>query len=149
MATGASKLNEVKNAVDIITEVNPNLCLMQCNTNYTGSTENFKYVNLKVLQTFNQIWPSIPLGFSDHTPGHSAVLGAITLGARVVEKHFTDDNSREGPDHSFAMTPKTWSEMVNASRELENSLGDGIKRIEKNEIETIIVQRGPRAKEFS
>ena len=46
------------------------------------------------------------LGFSDHTPGHSAVLGAITLGARVVEKHFTDDNSREGPDHSFAMTPR-------------------------------------------
>ncbi|MNE56818.1 N,N'-diacetyllegionaminic acid synthase [compost metagenome] len=81
------------------------------------------------------------VGFSDHTPGHSAVLGAVALGARVVEKHFTDDNSREGPDHSFALNPVTWAAMVEGVRELEASLGDGIKRIEKNEAETVVIQR--------
>jgi N-acetylneuraminate synthase len=81
------------------------------------------------------------LGFSDHTPGHSAVLGAVALGARVVEKHFTDDNSREGPDHSFALNPVTWRAMVDATRELEAALGDGVKRIEANETETVVIQR--------
>ncbi len=78
---------------------------------------------------------------SDHTPGPATVLGAITLGARVIEKHFTDDNDREGPDHKFSMNPQTWREMVDRSRELEYSLGVGAKRIEDNEKDTVVVQR--------
>ena len=81
------------------------------------------------------------LGLSDHTPGHSAVLGAVSLGARVIEKHFTDDNLRVGPDHKFALNPVTWRDMVNATRELECALGDGVKRIEQNELETVVIQR--------
>ena len=114
---------------------------MQCNTNYTGSSENFKYININVLKTFKKKFKNIILGLSDHTPGHTTVLGSITLGARVVEKHFTDKNSRNGPDHLFSMNPKSWSEMIERSRELEESLGNGIKKVEKNEIETCIVQR--------
>ena len=114
---------------------------MQCNTNYTGSEDNFNYINLNVLKTFRKKFPNLILGLSDHTPGHSTVLGAITLGAKVIEKHFTDSNNRSGPDHKFAMTPKTWSEMVSRTRELEKSLGDGVKRVEKNEIQTLILQR--------
>ena len=78
---------------------------------------------------------------SDHTKGHSSVLGAVALGARVVEKHFTDNNKRKGPDHKFAMNPKTWFEMVNETRKLEKSLGDGVKIIQKNEIDSSKVQR--------
>lgn len=141
LATGASDLEEVKKAVDTILALNDDLCLMQCNTNYTGNKDNFNFINLNVLKTFESIWPDIPLGLSDHTHGHSAVLGAISLGARVIEKHFTDDNEREGPDHKFAMNPSTWSDMVKASRELECSLGDGVKRIEENEKETVFIQR--------
>ena len=63
------------------------------------------------------------LGLSDHTAGHSTVLGAITLGARMVEKHFTNDNFKEGPDHKFSMNPTSWKEMILRSRELEQSLG--------------------------
>ena len=81
------------------------------------------------------------LGLSDHTPGHAAVLGAVTLGARVVEKHFTDDNDREGPDHAFSLNPLTWRDMVERTRELELALGDGVKRLEPNEADTIVVQR--------
>ena len=78
---------------------------------------------------------------SDHTFGHSTVLGAIALGATVFEKHFTDDNTRLGPDHKFAMNPTTWIEMVKASNELFNALGDGLKKIEKNELDSYLVQR--------
>jgi sialic acid synthase SpsE len=86
-------------------------------------------------------WPGLMLGLSDHTPGHATVLGAVALGARVIEKHFTDDQARSGPDHAFSMTPETWREMVLRARELEASLGDGIKRIEENELEAAVVQR--------
>ena len=141
LATGASTMEDVEDAVNLILRHNQSLCLMQCNTNYTGDPENFRYVNLRVLQTFAERWPGMVLGLSDHTPGHSAVLGAIALGARVVEKHFTDDNSREGPDHSFALNPVTWRAMVDATRELEMSLGDGVKRIEFNETQTVVIQR--------
>jgi sialic acid synthase SpsE len=141
LATGASNLFEVEEAIETVLAVNRQLCLLQCNTNYTGNFENFKHVNLRVLQTFAVHWPGLPLGLSDHTPGHAAVLGAIALGARVIEKHFTDDTSRKGPDHGFAMDPRTWREMVDRSRELENALGDGVKRIERNESHSMVVQR--------
>ena len=141
LATGASNIDDVERAVDSVLKYNRQLILLQCNTNYTGSLENFKYINLKVLQSFGIRYPNMILGPSDHTPLHATVLGAITLGARIVEKHFTDSNEREGPDHAFSMNPKTWREMIDRSRELEMSLGNGIKRIEFNELETSVVQR--------
>ena len=83
-----------------------------------------------MLETYKKMFPKIVLGLSDHTPGHSTVLGAVTLGARMVEKHFTKSNNLDGPDHMFSMTPKSWKEMVERCRELEESLGDGKKRVE-------------------
>ncbi|MEM9749898.1 MAG: N-acetylneuraminate synthase family protein [Pseudomonadota bacterium] len=141
LATGAATMTDVERAVDAALEVNPALCLMQCNTNYTGELENFRYVNLNVLRAFALHYPGLPLGLSDHTPGCAAVLGAVALGARAVEKHFTDDNSREGPDHAFSMNPQSWAEMVARTRELEYALGDGVKRVEGNEQESAVVQQ--------
>lgn len=141
LSTGASTLDDVKRAMDTLLKRNKEIVLMQCNTNYTGSLENFKYINLKVLDTYNKLYPNIILGLSDHTPGHSVVLGGVTMGARVIEKHFTDDNDREGPDHGFSLNPITWKDMVDRTRELEYSFGDGIKRIEDNEKKTAIIQR--------
>lgn len=141
VATGASSLEDVHRAVNAIMPINQKLILMQCNTNYTGSIENFKYINLNVLKNYAVMFPQVVLGLSDHSPGHSTVLGSIALGARVIEKHFTDDTGREGPDHGFSMDPKTWCEMVLRSRELEAALGDGIKRVEDNEQQTSVVQQ--------
>ena len=141
LACGASTMEDVERAINTILPINKDVILMQCNTNYTASLENYKYINLNVLKTFAQKYPNMILGLSDHTFGHSTVLGAVTLGARVIEKHFTDDNFRKGPDHKFAMNPKTWKEMVERTRELENALGNGIKEIEQNEKDTVVVQR--------
>lgn len=141
LATGASTMEDVERAVEAILRVNRKLVLMQCNTNYTGSIENFRYVNLRVLERYARQWPDMILGLSDHTPGHATVLGAVALGARVVEKHFTDDSGRPGPDHLFSMTPESWRTMVDRSRELEAALGDGHKRVEGNEVDTVVLQR--------
>jgi sialic acid synthase SpsE len=141
MATGASTIGEVQQAVYTALKYNPQLVLMQCNTNYTASLENFSHIHLRVLLTYQSMFPQIILGLSDHTPGHATVLGAVAYGARVVEKHFTDDNHRGGPDHKFAMNPASWREMVDRTRELERALGSGDKFIAANERETSIVQR--------
>ena len=141
IATGASDINDVERIMALAQSKLHDIVLMQCNTNYTGSTENFKFSNLNVLKTFSEMYPKAMLGLSDHTPGHTTVLGSIDLGARVIEKHFTDDNNREGPDNAFAMNPITWKEMVERSHELINALGDGVKRVEINEIDTINLQR--------
>lgn len=141
LATGASTLGEVDMAMSTLLRRTNDIVLMQCNTNYTASLENFKYINLNVLKEYSRKYPDIILGLSDHTPGHATVLGAVTLGARVIEKHFTDDVSREGPDHKFSMDFNAWKEMVDRTRELENSLGLEIKKVEDNEKETVILQR--------
>ena len=69
------------------------------------------------------------------------MLGAVTLGARVIERHFTDDNAREGPDHKFAMNPLAWANMVAETRLLERALGSADKIIAANEQQTAVVQR--------
>ena len=141
LASGASNLTEVKNAIKTIQKYNKKIVLMQCNTNYTASLENLKFINLRVLEKYKEYFPNVILGLSDHTHGHSTVLGSVALGARVIEKHFTDNNNRIGPDHKFSMNPKTWREMVDATRELEHAIGDGYKKVEKNEKDSQIVQR--------
>lgn len=141
IASGASTMEDVKMAMNVIKQYNNQIILMQCNTNYTGSSENLKYINLRVLKKYKEMYPDVILGLSDHTYGDVTVLGAISLGASVIEKHFTDDNERSGPDHKFAMNPITWREMVNRANDLWYALGDGIKKVEENEKESAIVQR--------
>ena len=141
LATGASELEDVKRAMQILQRHTEDIVLMQCNTNYTVDRENFKSINLNVLKLYNELYPDTVLGLSDHTPGCTTVLGALALGARVFEKHFTDDNNRIGPDHKFAMNPIGWRDMVEKSMDLFYALGDGIKRVEDNEKSSRIVQQ--------
>jgi len=141
IATGASTMKDVDLAMKTILKHNKNVVLMQCNTNYTASIENFNYINLNVLKTYKKEYPEVILGLSDHTPGHSTVLGSVALGAKVIEKHYTDNNNRIGPDHKFSMNPISWREMVDRTRELELALGIDTKIIEDNEIDTSILQR--------
>jgi sialic acid synthase SpsE len=141
LATGASDIGDVQRAVHTIMKINQQLILMQCNTNYTASEKNFDHIHLRVLNTYRTMFPGVVLGLSDHTHGHATILGGVALGARVIEKHFTDDNQRVGPDHPFSMTPATWRDMVDRTRELERSLGSTDKFVSENEQETVVIQR--------
>ncbi|MFH0779337.1 MAG: N-acetylneuraminate synthase family protein [Parcubacteria group bacterium] len=141
LSTGASDLIDVQRAVDVIYPINRQLAILQCNTNYTGNKDNFKYVCLNVLKTYKRLYPEFVIGLSDHTPELTTVLGAIALGARIIEKHFTDDNSRIGPDHAFSLNPTAWKEMVLRARELELALGKSTKVVEENEKDTVVLQR--------
>lgn len=141
LATGASSLDEVQKAVGLLVEGKTPTVLMQCNTNYSGHSDNLRHINLRVLSQYRDMFPRFPVGLSDHTEGDTTVLGAVALGAAAIEKHFTDDGSREGPDHGFSMTPVQWERMVSRVRELEHALGDGMKRVQDNENETRVVQR--------
>lgn len=141
LSSGASEIGEVQRAVHTILPINSRLVLLQCNTNYTASLENFNHIHLRVLESYRALFPDLILGLSDHTSGHATVLGAVALGARVIEKHFTDDTRRIGPDHPFSMTPATWRDMVDRTRELERALGSPDKRVADNEQQTVVVQR--------
>lgn len=141
LGCGASNIGETQRAVQIIKNCNSKVILMQCNTNYTGSHENFRYVNLNVLKTFKVLFPDILIGLSDHTPGNLTALGSVALGGKVIEKHFTDDVRRKGPDHKFSIDPSSWREMVSSIRLLESALGNSTKDVEENERETVILQR--------
>lgn len=179
IATGASTMSEVERAMTAGLDAGGDILLMQCNTEYTASVvetkeernKRFEHINLKVLDTYAKKWPSVPLGLSDHTHGSMTVLGAVGLyDCCAVEKHFTFDNTKKGQDHSFSMTPETWSQMAKQTQALKDdlrknnaqsfderlkivsehvedaevlnlSIGDGVKKLESNEKNTVIVQR--------
>src|SRR5512143_2457342 len=141
VATGASTIGDVQRAVHAILAINKQLVLMQCNTNYTASPDNYDHLHINVLKTYATMFPDVILGLSDHTHAVAPILGAVALGARVIERHFTDSNDREGPDHKFAMNPSNWAKMVEETRLLERALGSADKFIAENEKDTAIVQR--------
>jgi len=141
LATGASSMDDVERALMTLKKFNVPIVLMQCNTNYSGDPANVQFANISVLKNYAKLFPNVILGLSDHTPNNLTVLASIALGAKAIEKHFTDDRNRPGPDHYFSLDPITWKAMINEARTLESALGNGKKKIEENEKESIIVQR--------
>ena len=141
LATGASNIGEVDIAMSILLQHTNDIVLMQCNTNYTASLENFKYINLNVLKEYSRKYPDTILGLSDHTPGHATVLGAVTLGARVIEKHFTLDKALPGPDQVASLNPQELRDLVQGIRVVEQALGSKQKELQSSETENRAVAR--------
>lgn len=124
-STGMADMAAVQAAVDVVRETgNDGLILLHCVVNYPPP---FADLNLRAIETMRQAF-GVPVGWSDHTPGWLAAVIATSLGAAVIEKHFTTDRGRPGPDHRFALEPDELAEMVRAIRDTEAALGDGIKR---------------------
>ena len=141
VATGASTLVEIERVINLLNCSSNKFAVLQCNTNYTAHQENYSYINLRVIELFKEVWPGMVVGLSDHSRGLAAVLGAISFGAKIIERHFTDDVDREGPDHRFATTPSEWKSMVEEARLLERALGEKQKEVCANEKMSSIVQR--------
>lgn len=124
LSTGMSYLWEVQEAVEAICATgNRQLVLLHCTSNYPPAMED---VNLRAITTLQRSFP-FPIGYSDHTPGDVVAIGAVTLGAAVIEKHLTLDKALPGPDHLVSLEPGEFKEMVDKIRVIERALGSGEK----------------------
>jgi sialic acid synthase SpsE len=138
LGCGAATMGEIDEAVKTIRATgNEDIVLLQCVTMYPSP---FDQANIRAMVTLLDAF-QCQVGYSDHTPGNVVPFGAVALGGCLIEKHFTDDKTRKGPDHSFAMDIKDFKEMVQSIRILELAMGSPIKDVVPCESETVILQR--------
>ena len=140
LSTGMSDLKDINSAVNILKKNGlklKNLTILHCNTDYPS---NFEDINLKAMSTIKKKF-EVKVGYSDHTLGFEVALGAVALGAEVIEKHFTLDKNRMGPDHSASLDPEELEKFIKSLKNLKIALGDGLKKPSKSEIKNIIPSR--------
>lgn len=136
LSTGMATLDEIKETYDSIHN-KENLIILHCITGYPTSFEEANLNFIKTLQ--NEL--DVPIGFSDHSPGIELPIAAVALGACVVEKHFTLDKNMDGPDHKASLNPAEFKAMVDAIRNVEVAMGDGVRKFSENELEIKKVAR--------
>lgn len=139
LSTGMATLEEVEKTVDFIKSNNINeLVIFQCTTNYPTPFED---VNLNVIDTYIKVFPKALIGFSDHSLGITASLGAVAKGVKMIEKHFTLNKEMEGPDHRASLSPEEFISWVKEIRNLEKALGDSSKVPGEAELEIAKIAR--------
>ncbi len=140
LSTGASTLQEVRNAIDVIQQNGTSkerITVLHCTSAYPAPIQE---VNLNCMEEMRREF-GVEIGYSDHTEGIGISLAAVALGARVIEKHFTLDRGMTGPDHKASITPAELHQLVSSIREVESSLGDGRKRVMPSELENQVAIR--------
>lgn len=138
LSTGMSTLDEVRDAVQILkNEGTDKIILLHCNTEYPTPMCDVNLLTMKTLQ--EEL--GLPVGYSDHTKGIEIPIAAAALGACVIEKHFTLDRTMEGPDHKASLEPHELRAMVCAIHNIEQAMGDGVKRPSASERRNIGIVR--------
>ena len=138
LSTGMSTISNIEDAVEIFKKNgNKNLIILHCLSSYPA---NENEMNLKVIKTLKRNF-GVPVGFSDHYPGIEISLMSIGVGANIIERHFTLDKKFEGPDHILSSEPEEMKKLVVLSKNSNNILGDGIKKIQPSEYVVINSQR--------
>jgi len=140
LSTGMSSLQEVKDAVSILIvsgTLKDNITVLHANTMYPTPMED---VNLNAMLTIKKSL-GIAVGYSDHTLGIEIDIAAVTMGASIIEKHFTLDKKMDGPDHKASLDPNELIDMVRSIRNIEQAMGDGVKRLTKSESPNIDIVR--------
>lgn len=140
LSTGMSDLLEVKDALEVLESVGTprsKITVLHATTEYPCPMED---VNLKAMLTIKKAF-GVKVGYSDHTSGIEVPIAAVALGACVIEKHFTLDRTMHGPDHKASLEPGELKAMVSAIRNIEQALGDGIKRPSPSELKNIAIAR--------
>lgn len=124
ISTGMATLTEVLEACDVCRDAgNDNVVLLHCNSDYPPKPDE---INLRAMDVMRKA-SNFLVGFSDHSKGYNVSLAAATLGAAVVEKHFTLDNNADGPDHQLSLNPADFKKMVQGIREIKTALGSDVK----------------------
>jgi N,N'-diacetyllegionaminate synthase len=127
LSTGMATLGEIEAALDVLeTAGTPRsrITVLHCNTEYPTPMQD---VNLRAMCSIRDAF-GVEVGYSDHTPGIEVPVAAVALGATVIEKHLTLDRNLPGPDHKASLEPDEFVAMVSAIRNIEQAMGDGIKR---------------------
>lgn len=138
MSTGMCEMDEIEAAVDVLRKYGAgDITLLHCTTEYPAPLEE---VNLKAMGALKDTF-NVPVGYSDHTKGIEVPIAAVAMGAEVIEKHFTLDRNMEGPDHKASLEPDELKAMVDAIRNIEMAVGDGIKKATESEKRNIVVAR--------
>ena len=140
LSTGMADLGEIEDALDVLAESGTlleNITVLHCNTEYPTPFED---VNLRAMLTIGHAF-GVAVGYSDHTPGSEVAVAAVALGAAVLEKHFTLDRNLPGPDHKASLEPDELKAMVQAIRNIEKALGNGIKRPSPSEVKNKSIAR--------
>jgi N,N'-diacetyllegionaminate synthase len=133
LSTGMSDLDEIKEAIDIITKAgtpNSRITVMQCNSAYPTPIED---VNLRAMLTMRNAF-NVKIGYSDHTMGIEIPIAAVAMGAEMIEKHFTLNNDLQGPDHKTSLNPYEFKTMVASIRNVEKALGSAHKKPTASEL---------------
>ncbi len=131
ISTGAAYLGEVERAIHLIrSEGVKEIAVLHCASLYPP---RFEHSNIRAMVTMSQAF-GLPVGYSDHTPGWTVPLAAVSLGGSIIEKHITLSRELKGPDHPYALEPDEFKKMVEETRNLEKALGDGIKRPVEDEM---------------
>ncbi|MFA6412699.1 MAG: N-acetylneuraminate synthase [Syntrophales bacterium] len=141
LSTGMANLGDIEAALGILAESGTpleNITVLHCNTEYPTPFED---VNLSAMLTIGNAFPGISAGYSDHTSGIEVPIAAVAMGATVIEKHFTLDRNLTGPDHKASLVPDELKAMVQAIRNIEKALGDGIKRPSPSEVKNKAIAR--------
>jgi N,N'-diacetyllegionaminate synthase len=140
LSTGMSTIHEIMDAIDLLEESGTQrrkISLLHCTTEYPAP---FNEVNLNAIVTLKKEF-GLEVGYSDHTLGIEISLAAVSMGATIIEKHFTLDRSMKGPDHKSSLEPNEFRNLVTAIRHIESAMGDGIKKPSVLEIKNIAVTR--------
>lgn len=140
LSTGMADLGEVEDALNALTgEGVPKekITVLHATTEYPCPIDE---VNLRAMQTMRNAF-GVKVGYSDHTQGIEVPIAAVAMGASVIEKHFTLDRTMEGPDHKASLEPNELKAMVRAIRNIDQAIGDGIKKASKSEAKNIPISR--------
>jgi N-acetylneuraminate synthase/N,N'-diacetyllegionaminate synthase len=138
VSTGMSNLDEVREAVETVRNAGNNqIILLHCTSNYPANIED---CNLLAMHTLEKEF-NVPVGYSDHTVGITVAVVAVSIGASVIEKHFTLDKNLPGPDHRASLEPDELKEMVKEIRNVEKALGTWEKKPAESEMEVQKVAR--------
>ena len=140
MSTGMATLDEVRAAMNVLIDAGLNkndLTILHCNTEYPTPMSD---VNLRAMLTMRDEL-KVKVGYSDHTLGIEVPIAAVSMGATVIEKHFTLDRTLPGPDHAASLEPKELIEMVSAIRNIGIAMGNGVKKPSHSEEKNIQIAR--------
>ena len=136
LSTGMSNVKEIQNAIKILRNngaKKTQISLLHCNTEYPANPKKLNLLSIKFLkEKFKLV-----TGYSDHSEGLLASLTAVSLGAKIIEKHFTLNKNLKGPDHKASLSPEELIALVRQIRNLEGMLGDNHKKPYKEELENI------------